>query len=91
MKRSSMLLAVLVTGLTVTACDSSSGKVSAPPPPPPAPAPPPPAPAFAENFGAGFAEAFERGEFDEPREVQAGDIIPVSFTDDPLEIPPEGG
>jgi hypothetical protein len=91
MKRPLMIAAALCMGLAAAACDYSGGEFTKTPLPQPPPPPPPPAPAFAENFGAGFAEAFQRGEFDEPRQIEPGDIIPVSFTDDPLEIPPDGG
>lgn len=88
MNRSVLFASVLCLGLAVAGCDNSYK--STPVTPPPAPPPPPPAAAFEEAFGAGFAEAFQRGALDEPREIVAGDIIPVSFTDDPLEIPPGG-
>jgi hypothetical protein len=92
MKHPIVFASVLCFGLALAGCDNNSKNIFRPPaaPLPPAPAPPPPAAAFEDNFGAGFGEAFRRGEFDEPREIVPGDIIPVSFTDDPLEIPPGG-
>ena len=59
-----------------------------PPPPPPPQPPPPPETNFAEpgDFGAGFATAFAADPNSDPTDPMDGDIIPVTKTQDPLDV-----
>lgn len=74
------LLAVLCSGLA--AC-GGSGKKRQPPPD----APPVVVTARQEDkFGVAFGMAFRADPNSEPRAVADGDIIPISFTDEPIPI-----
>lgn len=43
--------------------------------------------AFEDNFGAGFATAFQADANDDPIDPMAGDIVDIDPTADPLEPP----
>lgn len=74
------LLAVLCSGLA--AC-GSSGKDQ---PPPDVPPPVVVVPGQEDKFGVAFGTAFKADPNGEPKPVADGDIIPVSFTDEPSPI-----
>jgi len=87
MKRSKKLLPtfILVAGMALTGCNEADVFVP-PPPAPPAPPPPPP-PTTQSQFGAGFESAFDADRFAEPVDPQAGFIIDLDITADPVDIP----
>lgn len=67
----------LLTGLS--ACSGGGdGSVSPPSDPPPI---------GAARFGAGFAAGFAKTPNSDPANPVPGDIIALSFTTDPLEVP----
>ena len=51
------------------------------------PPPTPPAARFEDQFGANFGIAFRASANSDPRDPAPGDIIPISFTTDPVNIP----
>ena len=89
MKASSTIRRVLLgaaslaalTGLAACS-DNDSGSVQVTPPPPT-----PPAARFEDQFGANFGVAFRGVANSDPREPAAGDLAPISFTTDPVNIP----
>jgi hypothetical protein len=68
-------------GAAATACSDGGGM-----PTPPNPPQPPPA-MGAERFGTGFALSARAAPNSDPREPTAADIIPLSLTTDPLDVP----
>lgn len=52
---------------------------STPPPPPPVP--------FPGQLGIGFSITFGAAENAEPRDPQPSDVIPISLSTDPIEVP----
>lgn len=79
--RAATALAILGAGLA--ACDRGGGKSVrvAPPNEPPAATP------IEDRFGVAFGAAFRAPNNSDPRDPAEGDLIPVSFTTDPLPIP----
>lgn len=76
-------------GATAACSDGAGDGVFTPPPAPPPvvpPPPPPPPPMGAARFGANFAVSFNANPNSDPREPSQGDIIPPSFTTDPLDV-----
>jgi len=51
------------------------------------PPPTPPAARFEDQFGANFGISFRAVANSDPRDPAPGDIIPISFTTDPVNIP----
>lgn len=71
--------------VALAACGSGGGGDgdNAPPAPPAIVAPPPP----QENqFGANFGAAFRADPTSTPRDPADGDIVPLSFTTDPVNV-----
>ena len=79
-----LTVAVLLgSAIQVAACsDGGGGSIFSPPPPTP-----PVQPVGAARFGGGFATSFAANKDTDPRDPVAGDIISVSFTTDPLDVP----
>lgn len=67
----------VLTGLS--ACSGGGDGGSSPSDPPPL--------AGAARFGAGFAAAFAKSPNSDPIDPVTGDIIALSFTTDPFEVP----
>lgn len=88
MKR--LLLKFAITAVVVVplvACGKSNKRdevVVAPPTS--APAPPPVGTASLESLGASFAALFRASNNTEPRDPTEGDLPPVSFTTEPVDI-----
>jgi hypothetical protein len=49
--------------------------------------PPPPAVPFPGQLGIGFSITFGAAANAEPRDPQAGDVIPVSLSAEPIDVP----
>jgi len=91
------MLIMTAAAIGLAACGGSDNNYVPPPvaevPPPPAPPPPPPPPpppetaTPPEQAGAGFANAFAQGPFDEPVDPMNGDINALDKTAEPIEIP----
>ncbi|MBW3560219.1 MAG: hypothetical protein KY449_10715 [Proteobacteria bacterium] len=80
--RAAAVLALLGAGLA--ACDGGRNNKSVEvtlPPAPPAAAP------LEDQFGVGFGAAFRASNNTDPRDPAEGDLVPVSFTTDPVPIP----
>ena len=69
---------VLLAG-SLSACKSGNKDVAVTPPAPPA--------KFEAQFGANFATAFQGAPNGEPKDVAAGDVIAVSPTAEPVNLP----
>lgn len=89
MKRS-LLRFVMTTAVIVplAACGSNKKRDEViVPPPTSTPAPPPPVgTASLESLGATFAGLFRAGNDTEPRDPAEGDLPPISFTTEPVDI-----
>lgn len=76
-----LIVAAAALGLValLSACGGSGGGGGNPPPDVP--------PSGVGRFGVGFAAAFAAAANSDPREVTAADVIPISLTTDPIEVP----
>lgn len=81
MKRTLIIgTALLLLAGSLSACKSGNKDVAVTPPPtPPA--------KFEAQFGANFATAFQGAPNSEPKDVAAGDVIAVSPTAEPVNLP----
>lgn len=80
----SAVTALAILGAGLAACDGGGGGKSTkvtPPPEPPAAAP------LEDQFGLAFGTAFRAASNTDPKDPGEGDLIPVSFTTDPVPIP----
>ena len=80
--RTAAVLALIAGGLA--ACDSGSSNTAVdvtPPAPPPVSAP------VEDSLGVAFGVAFRANPNTDPRDPGEADIIPVSFTTEPVAIP----
>ncbi len=70
---------ILGLALATAACGGGGGSDNGGPPPGP--------PQGTARFGAGFDLAFKALITQDPRDPVAGDVIPISYTTDPFEVP----
>lgn len=86
--KSFLLRSAAAAALTASlaACDSGGGGGGGGGTPPTPPAPPAPA-RIEDGFGPQFGAAFRADANSNPRDPAAGDLVPVSFTTDPVNIP----
>ncbi|MEL6363705.1 MAG: hypothetical protein AAFR11_02560 [Pseudomonadota bacterium] len=81
------LAAILAGALLAAGCSDDDGFQQLIPPPPPPPPPGAVAPETAAGqLGAGFQAAFTAAPNDAPIDPQAGDIVDVDPTADPIDI-----
>ena len=76
-----LILILGTAGTTLTACNGGGDGVTLPTPPPPPP------PTLQEQFGAKFAQSFNKSMNDVPVDPMQGDIIMIDITADPLDVP----
>lgn len=89
MKRSLIRLALTsVVVVPLAACSDSKNRdeVVVAPTPPPVAAPPSIAPTSLESISATFATLFRASADTEPRDSAEGDLPPVNFTTEPVDI-----
>jgi hypothetical protein len=72
-----------VVAAALAACDGGGGDGGTVTP---TPTPDPPA-RLEDQFGANFGAAFRAAANMDPRDPAPGDLIPISFTTDPVNIP----
>ena len=87
-----LLLAVLIVATpSLTGCFDGDDDTPPPPdavdPPPPPPPPPPTGDGSPDEFGAGFATAFQAGPDGQPVDPIDGDIIAINLFANPTDIP----
>lgn len=78
---------LMIISMIVVPLGACGGKKKRQPPPPPAvvtPTPPPVGANFEDQFGAGFGKFFRAAAWSEPGDPQAGDVIPISFSSEPV-------
>lgn len=78
----SAAVAALAAGLSACGGGGNDDSVTVTPPPPPPPAAP-----LEDQFGAQFGAIFRTPANSDPTDPAPGDLIPISFTTDPVNIP----